>query len=78
MSLKSKSLKRFREMGGPELAKEERELRSAIWKLKLQGYTGQTADPKKLEATKRDLARVLTLQRQREVDRARPGARQEA
>jgi len=77
MSLKSKSLKKFREMGDAELAKEERELRTAVWKLRLQGYTGQTADPNKLAATKRDLARVLTLQRQRE-DRARTGAGQEA
>ncbi len=75
MSIKKKSLKRFRDMGEDELAREERELRTAVWKLKVQRATGQTTEGDKLRATRRDLARVVTLQRQRELDRARSSAR---
>ncbi len=75
MSIKKKSLKRFRDMSEDELAREERELRTAVWKLKVQRATGQTTEGDKLRATRSDLARVLTLQRQRELDRARSSAR---
>lgn len=75
MSIKKKSLKRFRDMSAEELTREEQELRTAVWKLKVQRSTGQTADANKLVIARRDLARVLTLLRQREIERARSAAR---
>jgi large subunit ribosomal protein L29 len=60
----------FRDMGPDELEKEEGELRDAVWKLKLQKSTGQAQDPNKLAGTKRDLARLLTVRRERELARA--------
>ena len=68
MSIQSKSLKRFRDMAEPDLGKEEQELRTAVWKLKLQRATGQAGDSNKLILTRKDLARVLTLKRQREIE----------
>jgi ribosomal protein L29 len=49
------------------LAKEEAELRTAIWKMKLQKGTGQITDPLRLAVIKRDLARLLTVRRERET-----------
>jgi ribosomal protein L29 len=49
------------------LTREEAELRTAIWKMKVQQGTGQVTDSLKLEGTKRDLARLMTVRREREV-----------
>jgi large subunit ribosomal protein L29 len=59
----------FRDMSPDELGREESELRDAIWKLRLQKSTGQAQDPHRLAATKRDLARLLTVRRERETTR---------
>jgi large subunit ribosomal protein L29 len=67
MSKRTKTLKKYRDMEVEALAKEEADLRNAVWKLKLQKGTGQIADPHKLETAKRDLARVLTVQGEREA-----------
>lgn len=64
MALKGSKL---REMAIVELEKEERELREAIWKAQLQRSTGQVQDPNKLRAIRKDLARVLTARRAREI-----------
>lgn len=68
MSHKSKTLTKYREMGPELLIKEEAELRTSIWKMKLQMGTGQTTDPLKLAESKRDLARLMTLRREREAE----------
>ena len=56
------------------LDKEEAELRTAIWKMKLQKGTGQITDPLRLAVIKRDLARLLTCVRARDGSRP-PGQR---
>jgi ribosomal protein L29 len=68
MSQSTKALIKFREMELAALAKEEAELRTAIWKMKLQKGTGQITDPLKLAVIKRDLARLLTVRRERQAD----------
>ena len=60
-------------MNDDELAKEAQALREEIWKLRLQLATGQLDNPQKVRAVRRDLARVLTAQRERE--RAAAGAK---
>ncbi|HZN55386.1 MAG TPA: 50S ribosomal protein L29 [Candidatus Polarisedimenticolaceae bacterium] len=65
MSQRKKTLNKYREMEPAALDTEEAELRTAIWKMKLQKGTGQIADPLKLAVTKRDLARLLTVRGER-------------
>lgn len=67
MSERSKTLKKLRGMNDSELRKEEQELRVAVWKMKIGRATGGSTEPEKLATAKRDLARVLTLARQRET-----------
>lgn len=71
MSQRSKSLKRLKDLNDAELAKEADELRRDVWKLKLQQATGQAADSTKLALKRRELARALTLIRQRETSGAK-------
>ena len=65
MSQRTKTLIKYRDMGPELLDKEETELRTSIWKMKLQMGTGQITDPLRLAVIKRDLARLLTLRRER-------------
>ena len=67
MSQRTKTLKKLREMEPDVLVREEAELRTAIWKLKVQKGTGQVTDSFRLADTKRDLARLLTVRREREA-----------
>jgi ribosomal protein L29 len=71
MSQKSKSLKRLNGLNDGELVTEEGDLRQAIWKLQLQRATGQSNDPNRLTISRRELARLLTVRRQRELKAAR-------
>ena len=61
---------KLRGMMDDELAKEEDELREEIWKLRLQLTTGQLQDPQKVRRARQDLARVLTVLREREIKAA--------
>jgi ribosomal protein L29 len=70
MSQRTKTLVKYRDMEPEVLAKEESELRTAIWKIKLQKGTGQITDPLRLAVTKRDLARLLTVRRERGAETA--------
>ena len=67
MSQRGKTLIKYRGMEPEVLAKEEAELRTAIWKMKVQKGTGQITDPLRLAVIKRDLARLLTVCREREA-----------
>ena len=60
-------MSKLRNMTPVELEKEELELREGIWKLRLQMSTGQLQDPHKVRSTRRDLARVMTVKREREL-----------
>jgi ribosomal protein L29 len=68
MSQSTKTLIKYRDMEPDALVKEEAELRTAIWKMKLQKGTGQITDPLKLAVIKRDLARLMTIRRERRTD----------
>ena len=60
-------MSKLRNMTLEELGKEESELREGIWKLKLQMSTGQLQDPYRVRTARRDLARVMTAVREREL-----------
>jgi ribosomal protein L29 len=68
MSQRTKTLKKYRDMEPAVLVTEEADLRTAIWKMKVQKGTGQITDALKLAVTKRDLARLLTVRGEREAD----------
>ncbi len=65
--------KKLRDTSSQELDKEERDLREQIWKLQLQRSTGQEANPHKTREARQDLARVLTIRRERAEPKGRRG-----
>jgi large subunit ribosomal protein L29 len=56
---------KLREKSADELDKEEQGLREEIWKLRIQKTTGQLQDHHRVRQVRRDLARVLTIKRER-------------
>jgi len=68
MSQRTKTLIKYRDMEPALLEKEEAELRTSIWKMKLQMGTGQITDPLRLALIKKDLARLMTIRRERTAD----------
>lgn len=57
--------KQLRDMGAEELAQKRGELKEEIFQLKLKRATGRLENSMKLRQTKRDLARVETILRER-------------
>jgi len=57
----------IREKSQLELQKEFTELKSELFKLRFQHATNQLDNPMKLKDVKRDIARVKTIMREREV-----------
>jgi large subunit ribosomal protein L29 len=66
---------KLRNMSDAELNKEEEQLRQGVWKLRLQLSTGQLQDPQKVARARRDLARVLTIKRERALEKETGGDR---
>ena len=60
-------LDKLRGMSPEELSREEAEIRAQVWKLRLQLSTGQLDNPQKVREARRDLARVLTVSRERHM-----------
>lgn len=63
-------LSKLREMSVEELDREERNLRREVWKLRVQQGTGQLTDFRKVRRTRKDLARVKTIRKEREMARS--------
>ena len=70
MSKRKTMLGRFRDLGAAEAEGEERELRSQIWKMRMQRSTGQAQDPHPLQRARKELARLLTVRREKETAEA--------
>lgn len=58
---------KLRELAEGELDVKLRDTASQIWKLRFQGATGQTEGLGKIRGMKRDIARMKTIQREREL-----------
>ena len=58
-------LRELRELGDDELTQKERDFREEMFRLRLRGATGQIENKMKARMVRRDLARVLTLKRER-------------
>ncbi len=59
--------RKFHELSQNELHAQERELTEQLWRLKFQAATGQGEGLRKLRELKKDLARIKTMLRQREL-----------
>jgi len=58
---------KFRELADSELDVKLRDTAGQIWKMRFQGATGQTEGLGKIRGMKRDIARMKTIQREREL-----------
>ncbi|HEV8118135.1 MAG TPA: 50S ribosomal protein L29 [Thermoanaerobaculia bacterium] len=61
--MKKKDLEQLRGEAPDALKAKEKELRDALWKLRLQKTTGQLENPSRLRTVRRDIARVKTFAR---------------
>jgi len=57
--------KQMREKSSDELRQQEEDLRAQIFKLRFQQATGQAENPQRIGLARKDLARVLTILRER-------------
>lgn len=60
-------IQEFRELSSDELQVKERELRDELFNLKFQLSTAQLENTDRLKQVKRDIARILTLLHEREL-----------
>jgi large subunit ribosomal protein L29 len=60
-------IEKLRDLGDPELEARERELAEQVFRLRFQLTTGQAEAVTRLRSARRDLARVKTLLREREL-----------
>jgi large subunit ribosomal protein L29 len=60
---------KVREMGLEELRTKERELQEQLFRLRVQKSIGQLDNAIKLRQTRRDIARVKTVLREKQVSR---------
>lgn len=67
--------KELRDLTTEELTLKEKELRQGVFNLRLQKAAGQMANTAGIVKTKRDLARVKTILRSREIASGAKGTR---
>ena len=61
----------LRELADDELNQRLAENKEELFNLRFQIVTGQLDDPRRIKAVKREIARILTVQREREMAAAR-------
>lgn len=62
--------KQFREMNEAELDSRMAQLKEELFNLRFQMATGQLENPMQLKSCKRDIARIKTIIREREITAA--------
>ena len=68
--VKASKLRELKEMTNDELAKELKNLKQELFNLRFQSATGQLGNVMMIQKTKRDIARVKTIMRERELKSA--------
>ena len=63
-------LKKMREMTDIELAAELEKMKKQLFNLRFQHVTGQLENPVKMREVKRNIARVKTIIREKELEKA--------
>lgn len=61
----------LRELADDELNQQLAEHKEELFNLRFQIVTGQLDDPRRIKTVKREIARILTVQREREMAAAR-------
>ncbi len=61
----------LRELADDELDQQLADNKEELFNLRFQIVTGQLDDPRRIKAVKREIARILTVQREREMAAAR-------
>lgn len=61
------------DMNEKDLQDKLKELKSQLFFLRFKNATNQLSNPKELTETRHDIARVKTVLRQKELDRAKKG-----
>jgi len=64
---------KIRNLTDAELTHQQGELSQELFKLKFQLKMGQTESLKKMRGLKKDIARVLTIQREKQLAAAKSG-----
>jgi large subunit ribosomal protein L29 len=57
----------LRELSGEELVTKLREAKAELFNLRVQGATGQLDNNKRLQVIRKDIARIYTIMREREL-----------
>jgi len=60
-------MNKINEMSSPDLEKELKELKTELFKLRFSLATNGLENPMKIKAVKKDIARINTILRQREL-----------
>ena len=61
-------INKIKEMSSPELEKEIGELKTELFKLRFSLATNGLDNPMKIKEVKKDIARIKTVLRQREIE----------
>ena len=61
-------ISKIREMSSPDLEKEVSELKSELFKLRFRLATNGLDNPMRIKQVKKDIARVKTILREREIE----------
>ena len=64
-------INKIREMSSPELEKELEELKSELFKLRFSLATSGLDNPMKIKEVKKDIAKIKTILREREIAEAK-------
>lgn len=65
--MKASEFKKVTEMNAQQLGEREKELKNELFNLRFQQATGELNNPLRIRECKRDIARVKTIARQREI-----------
>jgi large subunit ribosomal protein L29 len=57
----------LRELSGEELVNRLREAKAELFNLRVQGATGQLDNNRRLQVVRREIARIYTIMREREL-----------
>lgn len=61
-------INKIKEMSSPELEKEIGELKQELFKLRFKSATAKLDNPMRIKEVKKDIARIKTVLRQRELE----------
>ena len=61
-------IEKIRNLTGPELVQQEKDLMDQLFRLKFQMKMGQTESLNKIRGLRKDIARTKTIVRQREIN----------